>query len=1051
MRYAIKNEQDFAVSTIVTITVLPVADAPVARDDALVMSEDLPLTLFASQLLANDTDADRQAIMLTRIVETSGVTITDLGFGQLQITPDGNVNGPAWFDYEIEDSTGRSAVARVNISISAVNDAPSIDAIPVLKGTEDQPFSFTLPAGFASDIDGDAILVEVRGQGGAALPAWLNYDRETRTLSGQPPVNVNGVVALEIAASDGMAQTVRELLVSIAPVNDAPEAIHTLRDQEARQGDPLAFDLDGTAFSDLDGDVLTFSATLGDGAVLPSWLSFDGVEFTGTPPGNYSGNLDIRVTASDGSLTANSIFRLTIPGGNATPVIVQPLPDVESAEDAAIAFAIPAGSFSDADGDALTYTATLGDGTALPSWLIFDGAQFTGAPPANYSGVMDIRVTASDGLLTASDTFRLTIVPVNDAPVVVTPLADVASPRGVPVSIAIPDSMFADIDNASLTRSLSLANGEALPAWLSFDGARLVGTPPSTFSGALDIMVAASDGALTAHDVFRLTIHAVNNAPVVRTLLPDVSSPEDRAVTFAIPAGSFADSDGDALIHTARLANGSALPAWLSFDGSQFTGVPPANYNGILDIRVTASDGARAVSDVFRLTITPENDGPVLTTPLTDVVAAEDTFVSVTIPTGSFTDIDNTRLTYTARLADGSALPAWLSVSGNRILGRPPVNFTGVLDIEVTASDGALTASDGFRLTVTPVNDAPVRGILLPDVSSPEDTSLSIAIPAGSFTDIDGDALTLTAQLVTGLPLPSWLTFDGAQFTGTPPANFTGVVDIRVTASDGVLSTSDAFRLTITPVNDGPVLAMSLPDMAVPEDFAISFVIPAGRFTDPDNVTLTYSARLSDGSPLPSWLVLNGSRFQGRPPLNFNGDLDITVTASDGSLTAADTFRLSVTPVNDAPVRAVLLPDVSLPKETPFAFSPPAGSFTDADGDDLTLTAQLSTGLPLPEWLTFDGATFTGMPPANYTGAIDIRITASDNSMTANDIFRLSFNAPPPAMAALSAPMPSADGADTANVLALMRQDMAAFGSASGEGLLTPMGGDQNRPIDYYA
>ena len=42
---------------------------------------------------------------------------------------------------------------------------------------------------------------------------------------------------------------------------------------------------------------------------------------------------------------------------------------------------------------------------------------------------------------------------------------------------------------------------------------------------------------------------------------------------------------------------------------------------------------------------------------------------------------------------------------------------------------------------------------------------------------------------------------------GTPPLNYTGCLDLKVTASDGALSTSDTFTLTVTPVNDAPVVA----------------------------------------------------------------------------------------------------------------------------------------------------------------------------------------------------------------------------------------------------
>ena len=515
-------------------------------------------------------------------------------------------------------------------------------------------------------------------------------------------------------------------------------------------------------------------------------------------------------------------------------------------EDSAVSITIPAGSFTDVNGNSLTYTAKLSSGAALPAWLSFDGTRFTGTPPANFNGALDIRVTASDGALTANDVFRLTITPVNDAPVLAIPLSDVTLAEDTAVSITMPAGSFTDVDN-TLTYTATLADGTALPSWLTLTGTKFTGTPPANFNGVLDIKVTASDGSLSASDVFRLTINSVNDKPVLAALLPDVTSPEDTPVSITIPAGSFTDADGDALTYTATLSTGAALPAWLSFNGTQFTGTPPANFSGAIDIKVTASDGSLSISDIFRLTITPVNDAPVLAIPLADVTVAEDTAVSITMPAGSFTDVDNT-LTYTATLADGTALPSWLTLTGTKFTGTPPANFNGAFDIKVTASDGSLSASDVFRLTINSVNDKPVLVTPLPDVTYVEDTPVSITIPAGSFTDADGDALTYTATLSTGAALPAWLSFNGTQFTGTPPANFNGLIDIKVTASDGALSVSDTFRLTFTAVNDAPVVAIPLSDVSSAEDAAVSVTIPTGRFTDPDGNPLTYSATLADGT-----------------------------------------------------------------------------------------------------------------------------------------------------------------------------------------------------------
>ena len=123
----------------------------------------------------------------------------------------------------------------------------------------------------------------------------------------------------------------------------------------------------------------------------------------------------------------------------------------------------------------------------------------------------------------------------------------------------------------------------------------------------------------------------------------------------------------------------------------------------------------------------------------------------------------------------GSALPSWLAFNATTrtFVGTPPLNFTGALDLKVTASDGSLSASDTFTLTITPVNDAPVVALPIADQSVAEGTAWSFQVPADAFSDVDGDSLTYTATLSDGSALPSWLAFDAATrtFSGTPPLN----------------------------------------------------------------------------------------------------------------------------------------------------------------------------------------------------------------------------------------------------------------------------------------
>src|SRR6185312_2631226 len=109
----------------------------------------------------------------------------------------------------------------------------------------------------------------------------------------------------------------------------------------------------------------------------------------------------------------------------------------------------------------------------------------------------------------------------NEAPTVANPVADHTVLEGTPFSIPMPANTFADQDailGDVLTYSAALANGSALPSWLSFNAANRTfsGTPDDAQVGSLDLRLTATDtGNLSTSDVFTLTVQNVNEAPTV--------------------------------------------------------------------------------------------------------------------------------------------------------------------------------------------------------------------------------------------------------------------------------------------------------------------------------------------------------------------------------------------------------------------------------------------------------------------------------------------------------------------------------------------------------
>jgi VCBS repeat-containing protein len=127
---------------------------------------------------------------------------------------------------------------------------------------------------------------------------------------------------------------------------------------------------------------------------------------------------------SDGTafnpLGATAQLEVSITGANDAPVVANAMADQSAQAGEAFSFALPAGAFTDVDnGDSLSYSATLADGSALPAWLQFDAATgtFTGTAPSSPDATtLQVQVTASDlAGATASDAFALAVAGVPPA------------------------------------------------------------------------------------------------------------------------------------------------------------------------------------------------------------------------------------------------------------------------------------------------------------------------------------------------------------------------------------------------------------------------------------------------------------------------------------------------------------------------------------------------------------------------------------------------------------------------------------------------------------
>ena len=638
------------------------------------------------------------------------------------------------------------------------------------------------------------------------------------------------------------------------------------------------------------------------------------------------------------------------------------------------------------------------------------------------------QVSFTDGTVWNGAALEAQIQEINQPPIVANALADQSTNEDALFNYQIPADAFSDVDAGdNLSYTATLSDGTALPGWLSFDASTrsFSGKPLNDDVGIIDVQVTATDlSGASASDVFALDVANTNDAPLVANALTDQSTSEDALFNYQVPTNAFADIDaGDTLSYSAALPDDSPLPGWLNFDSAtrSFSGIPTNDEVGTLRVRVSATDsGNLSVSDDFDIAVANTNDAPTLVNAIADQAATEDTAFSFIVPANAFADVDiGDALSYTATLADGTALPDWLrfDAATRRFGGTPENADVGSVDVRVIATDVAGTsASDVFALSVANVNDAPVANN---DAISAYEDGAPLSVPLATLlandSDIDvGDILSVTAasNSVAGAMViidtaAAAVVYDvGGLFQSLAQGQST-IDTFSYTVSDTAGATSTAaVQVTVNGVNDAPVA--NADDVSIFEGDSSGNLVAAllANDTDIDNGDVRKISAVDTLGTLGmvTFDSLTQSLDYSAAGANFDAlgtgatasDL-FTYTVSDATgATSTATVNVTVDGVNDAPALVSEIADQAALEDNPFTFQVPHGSFTDVDsGDVLSYRSSLADGLALPDWLSFDAAhlTFSGMPFYENAGTITISVTATDLAgVSTTGLFDLSVN-----------------------------------------------------------
>jgi Ca2+-binding RTX toxin-like protein len=262
-------------------------------------------------------------------------------------------------------------------------------------------FLAVLPDVFSDPDAADYLWFDATLANGDPLPDWLWLD--DGAIRGEPTAADLGRYEIELVATDSAGATATAAFtLDVLRENHAPTLAAAIPNQTATEDAAWAYVVPAATFSDVDADdVLAYSATLASGGALPSWLAFDPAtrRFSGTPGNEHVGTVSIKVTATDvAGATASGTYDLKVNNVNDAPQLLR-ASDAANVEEGQPLSYFANVAFADVDaGDALTYSATLASGSALPSWLTIGATtgKLSGTPAIGAIGTLDVRVTARD-------------------------------------------------------------------------------------------------------------------------------------------------------------------------------------------------------------------------------------------------------------------------------------------------------------------------------------------------------------------------------------------------------------------------------------------------------------------------------------------------------------------------------------------------------------------------------------------------------------------------------------------------------------------------------
>ncbi len=535
-----------------------------------------------------------------------------------------------------------------------------------------------------------------------------------------------------------------------------------------------------------------------------------------------------------------------------------------------------------------------------------------------------VTVNASDDLTPVHSTSQdlvITVTNLNETPVGLV-LSGSTVPENQPAGTAIGSLFTTDPDiGDNFTYSLTAGLGSADNGDFQITGDQLRTSQPLNFEAqsTYNIRVRTTDsGGFTFESTFIVTATDINESPT-HLMLSAVTIPENQPVGSSIGTLSSSDPDqGDSFTYSLVSGAGSVDNSSFQIMGNTLQTAQPLDFEAQATyfIRIRTTDLAGLTfENSFTISVTDINEAPTDLNVFPATVAENQ---PAGTPVGSLTGTDQDLaefLSYSLVARTDSNDNALFQIAGNSLQTSQPLDFDTQATYSLlirTTDQGGLTFDKLITVTATNINEAPTSIELSASTiaeNQPADTSIGLL----SSTDPDADS-TFSYSLVSdaGSSDNDLFRIDGDILRTAQPLDFetqaTYSIHLRTTDNGGLIF-DKTFTVSVTNTNEPPTnLALSATTAA--EN------LPAGSFigdlssTDPDyDETFTYSLIFGEEGIDNSCFQIFGNTLSNAEVLNFEGQSLYTIrirTTDRGGLTFDQTFLITVTNVNEAPVELTL-------------------------------------------------------------------------------------------------------------------------------------------------